>query len=241
MELTKVFNYDGECVTFKNENGTIMVNATQMAKPFNKAVYEYTRLPSTKELIRFLSTYLMCDREHILKTHQGSSVYGGGTYMHELLSLEFAKWLDVDMYSKFNDHVNEDNVIYEKYGITPSILALYKPERQEIEFYNVLKRQLDVFDIAVISQYRVSKYKIDFYIPEYNLAIEYDERHHNNYKAIKRDAQRQDDIVYILKCKFLRLDYRNTHEENSAIVLKHIFNLAIDRIQDGESPYDSCF
>lgn len=50
-----IFQYNGNPVTFRNENGIIYVNATEMAKHFNKVPYEYLRLPTTIELINELT------------------------------------------------------------------------------------------------------------------------------------------------------------------------------------------
>ena len=55
MRNLQVFNYEGVPVTFQLENGEIMINATQMAKPFGKVVYEYLRLPSTKKLLKAIT------------------------------------------------------------------------------------------------------------------------------------------------------------------------------------------
>lgn len=35
MEI-KVFNYNGTDITFASDEGGLMINATEMAKPFNK-------------------------------------------------------------------------------------------------------------------------------------------------------------------------------------------------------------
>lgn len=50
MDKIKVFNYNGSDITFSNGNG-VMVNATEMAKVFNKRPVDYLRLPSTTILI----------------------------------------------------------------------------------------------------------------------------------------------------------------------------------------------
>ena len=57
----------------------------------------------------------------------------------------------------------------------------------------------------IIKQFKVSKYVVDWYIPELNIVIEFDEKHHN--KNLKVDLKRQNEIEKKLKCKFLRYKY----------------------------------
>jgi len=54
----------------------------------------------------------------------------------------------------------------------------------------------------------VDGYWVDYYEPTLNLVIEYDERHHNYQKD--DDIKRQQDIIAVLKCKFIRIhNYEN--------------------------------
>lgn len=58
-ELTNfpgIFNYNGNNITFKTVNNTVMVNATEMAKGFDKRFPDWIRLKSTKEFLYVLST-----------------------------------------------------------------------------------------------------------------------------------------------------------------------------------------
>ena len=54
----------------------------------------------------------------------------------------------------------------------------------------------------IIPQYSVLGYRIDFYLPDLNIAIEYDELAHKNYK---NDNKRQTDIENYLQCDFIRI------------------------------------
>jgi len=56
----------------------------------------------------------------------------------------------------------------------------------------------------IIPQYNVLNYRIDFYLPKYNLAIEYDE--HAHLQRIKEDKKRQSEIKEILNCEFIRIE-----------------------------------
>lgn len=59
---------------------------------------------------------------------------------------------------------------------------------------------------TIIRQFPVfgGKYRIDWYIPELRLAVEFDEAHHETPSIIKRDAARQAEIEAALNCRFLR-------------------------------------
>ena len=53
-------------------------------------------------------------------------------------------------------------------------------KRQEIEFINQLEKALKSFNIQGEKQFKVLSYRIDYYIPSLNIAIEYDENDHSN-------------------------------------------------------------
>ena len=75
--------------------------------------------------------------------------------------------------------------------------------RSEISFGEKLVSNL-FSEYEVIPQFKVlgGKYFIDWYVPELNIAIEYDELHHK-FKTTK-DRTRQAEIEKALKCKFIR-------------------------------------
>jgi len=60
---------------------------------------------------------------------------------------------------------------------------------------------LEVLSVESIKQYPIVDYKIDLYLPEYNIAIEFDEYHHNKSK----DKIREDKIRQAIDCKFVRI------------------------------------
>lgn len=49
--LSKVFSYKGSAITF-NKNGAVMVNATEMAKPFGKRPVDWLQNQQSKEFIK---------------------------------------------------------------------------------------------------------------------------------------------------------------------------------------------
>lgn len=53
-------------------------------------------------------------------------------------------------------------------------------------------------------------YWVDYYEPNLNLVIEYDEKHHERHSQKLRDAKRQEEIINLLKCKFVRIKESDT-------------------------------
>jgi very-short-patch-repair endonuclease len=76
--------------------------------------------------------------------------------------------------------------------------------RNEKELLDELENKLGY---RIIRQYRIGGYFLDGYIPEINLAIEVDEKYHENNK--EKDIKREEYIKQKLGCKFLRIkDYK---------------------------------
>lgn len=94
--------------------------------------------------------------------------------------------------------------------------------RLETSFGQTLTETLKPMNIKLELQKSMfgGKYRIDFYIPKYKLAIEYDEEHHKKQK--EADLNRQTEIETELNCKFIRLDYNNSDNFNVGIVLNEI-------------------
>lgn len=95
--------------------------------------------------------------------------------------------------------------------------------RSEISFGEILIKTLKLLNIKVETQKPMfdGKYRIDFYLPEFNLAIEYDEEQHKHQQ--EEDKQREEEIKKSLSCKFVRLDYKQDDCYNVGLVLKEVF------------------
>lgn len=94
--------------------------------------------------------------------------------------------------------------------------------RKEIEFGSMLIEALEELDLEVKTQYNVDSYRIDFYIPKLNIAVEYDEEHHFTEANIKKDIERQTYIEEKIGAKFIRCDYKDNDIKNVMKVLKEI-------------------
>lgn len=92
--LTK-FNYNGFDISFDPENNGVMINATEMAKPFGKQPKDYLRTNPAQEFINALkesrSAYMPNDDFQPVMILQGGTTQG--TWMHEDVALDFAQWL----------------------------------------------------------------------------------------------------------------------------------------------------
>lgn len=96
--------------------------------------------------------------------------------------------------------------------------------RKEIEFIDQLEETLKPFNLIGIRQYKINSYRIDYYIPSLNLAIEYDENDHQGYSYEAHEG-RQKEIEDTLKCRFIRVTDDNTNNFNIGLVLKEMFNI----------------
>lgn len=98
------FNYNGNNISFYNGDG-VMVNATQMAKPFNKRPNDYLSLPSTNELLNAITRKYGIGENQLVITERGG--LNPGTWLREDVALDFAQWLSVDFRLWCNDRLKE--------------------------------------------------------------------------------------------------------------------------------------
>ena len=70
-----------------------MVNATEMAKPFGKRVYDWMITQQSKEFIRVLCETRNLTSADLVKVTKGGDVSNQGTWFHKDVAVEFARWL----------------------------------------------------------------------------------------------------------------------------------------------------
>lgn len=92
---TKEFEFNGTIVTFETEKGNVMVNATEMAKVYGKQVNEFMSNQGTQAFVKEAlkngdSRFLGIEKEEDLVISKQKS----GTFMHRILALKFAAWLN---------------------------------------------------------------------------------------------------------------------------------------------------
>jgi very-short-patch-repair endonuclease len=93
--------------------------------------------------------------------------------------------------------------------------------RAEVEFISELEEFLKTLNVISIKQFQVLNFKVDLYLPELKIAIEFDENDHRNYD-VKKEKERQDFIKEILGCDFLRLSDKDSCGMNIGKVLKFL-------------------
>ncbi len=127
MENTiQIFRYNGNDITFLAGCGDTMVNATQMAKPFGKKPAQWFDNPGTHEFIEALAesrglapmvekrtslnaTALAQRYPSLVKVVKGGIVNETeqGTWFHEDVAVEFARWLSPQFAIWCNDRIKE--------------------------------------------------------------------------------------------------------------------------------------
>ncbi len=146
-------------------------------------------------------------------------------------NVKFIYLFKADGYLKLIKSFNELNLslknidkIYKSLGGKKDINILAPNTRFEISFKNVLIEALKELSINVEHQIYVNGYRLDFYIFEFNLVIEYDEYYHKYSK--EKDKIREKEIKEKLgnDCKFLRLDYKDSDIKNLMKVLQCIYD-----------------
>lgn len=106
MNTPVIYNYKGSQISFMSGD-SVLINATQMAKPFGKRPNDYLALPSTNELIKAITRKSGNSENQLVMTKPGTPQFGGGTWFHEDIALDFAQWLSVDFRLWVNDRIKE--------------------------------------------------------------------------------------------------------------------------------------
>ena len=104
MNEVKVFNYQNSEITFAY-GSNVMINATEMAKPFGKLTKDWLSNKQTNDLISTLSAERGISLTELVSVQRGGSQQG--TWLHEDLALLFAQWLSPQFYIWCNDRIKE--------------------------------------------------------------------------------------------------------------------------------------
>ena len=156
MTEAKICNFEKNPVTFllSKENG-VMVNATEMAKIFGKEVARFMENDSTKN---FINSCLKTRNSSFLNVKNVEDLYTSkqksGTFMHRILALKFAAWLDPDfevwVYSTieeilFGKHVEREKSFERTLSLQAELSELeYKVNKtgEDFERYLYLRKEL---------------------------------------------------------------------------------------------------
>ena len=137
-----------------------MVNATEMAKPFGKLAKDWLSNKSTKEFLSTLSAVRTIPLTDLVEIKQGGNSEQG-TWMHEDVALEFARWLSPAFAIWCNDRIkellktgvttvsNDDEAIAYVMQVLNRRLEQAKAEKQQLEQQNAkLQPKADFADAA---------------------------------------------------------------------------------------------
>lgn len=105
LSNNQIFQYNGSPITFQ-KGDSVMVNATQMAKPFGKLAKDWLSNKSTKEFLSTLSAVRIIPLTGLVEIKQGGNGEQG-TWMHEDVAMEFARWLSPAFAIWCNDRIKE--------------------------------------------------------------------------------------------------------------------------------------
>lgn len=109
MDKVKIFEYNGTPVKFSTDNESfVMVNATEMAKKFGTEPKYWLRNDSSQRFVKSLAEVRKCRTADLVIVRRGGNDKDAqGTWMHEDLALEFARWLSPEFGIWCNDVVKD--------------------------------------------------------------------------------------------------------------------------------------
>ena len=136
--------YNGKLVPFEFYRENVMVNATEMAKIFGKNVKDFVRNEQTKSFInsclkRENSPFLNVESEADLLNSKQKS----GTWMHRILALKFAAWLDSDF--EVWVYRTIDAILFDYYRRQEDSLKQSAKRKREIEKIRQKLRKDEVY------------------------------------------------------------------------------------------------
>lgn len=142
------FDYEGSPIAF-SQGDNVMVNATQMAKKFGKKVNDWLKTQQTKDFLDALTVarkIATADFQPITIV-QGGTPANQGTWMHEDVAMEFARWLSPKFAIWCNDRIKE----LARTGVTTVAATPAARDDDEVIAHamQVLQRRLDQKDSRI--------------------------------------------------------------------------------------------
>lgn len=126
------YSYEGTPISFSNTDG-VMINATQMAKPFGKEAKHWLNNQQTKDFLEELTKVRNLTLADLVQVKKGGN--NPGTWMHEDVALEFARWLSPKFAIWCNDRIKE--------LLTSGVATVSDDDDIIAQAMNVLQRRLD--------------------------------------------------------------------------------------------------
>lgn len=198
-------------VVIENVNGVLVTSSNRVAEELGV---------SHKHLLEKIDNYIdkfkTSDQFYIPSNYMGKNCRAVRNYLITKKGMEMI--IQNSCFTKV-EQLEKSKLIYEELG-GKGIEVISAFTRFEISFVDMLEKALKELGIKGIRQYRVGNYRIDFYIPKSNIAVEYDEKQHEY--QVKEDKAREDYIKRELSCKFIRCDYKVEDIINVMKVVKEV-------------------
>lgn len=168
------------------------IDTLEIAERFNK--HHRTVLSSVRILTEsgdpLVSSYFM-GREYTTSQNKKQPMFEMGLNGFCLLT-------DTWGYSRGKSALTKAQILSE-FGESFSVVGSIR-SRPEDCFYEMLKEFLHLDKI--VRQFPVSLWRVDFYLPDYGLIIEYDEEQHFSASARKQDEEREEGVRKFFRSEF---------------------------------------
>ena len=158
--ITKYW-FNGNEIAFAKGKRAVMVNATEMAKPFGKFCKDWLRTEQAQRMITAISGRQKCPPSDLVRVINGDN---GGTWMHEDVALVFAQWLSPEFYLWCNDRIKEllttgvATVASDDEAILNAITIL----QNRIEESKTRQRELEAANLQLATEIKDNAPKVSF-------------------------------------------------------------------------------
>ena len=202
-------------VTVENVNGTLVTTSNRVAEELG--VEHKSLLRKIDGYVNKFGSEKINNEFYIENTFENR----GKQYRNYLITKKGMELIIQNSQFTKSFQAQKCREIYKALGGNENIELISASTRFELSFGKMLIKALKELNMEVIKQYYVDCYKIDFYIPSKNIAVEYDEKQHKH--QIKQDEEREEYIKSKLNCKFIRCDYTDEDIVNVMKVVKEVF------------------
>lgn len=150
MKNPVIYSYKGSEISFMSGDN-VLINATQMAKPFGKQPIDWLKTNQSKDYIETFSKLKFISLADLVQVIKGGN--NPGTWMHEDVALEFARWLSPAFAIWCNDRIkellktgvttvsNDDEAIAYAMQVLSKRLEVAKAEKERLQAENQLQSE----------------------------------------------------------------------------------------------------
>lgn len=150
MNNPVVYDYKSSQISF-SLGKNVMANATEMAKPFGKQPIDWLKTNQSKDYIEAFSKLKIISLADLVQVIKGGN--NPGTWMHEDIALEFARWLSPAFAIWCNDRIkellktgvttvsNDDEAIAYAMTVLHKRLEAARAEKERLEVENQLQSE----------------------------------------------------------------------------------------------------